>query len=378
MVGVHTSSEAYPNTKHRLEGLRGAFQVTEVNSPLWVEPGDGIRIASRQLHGGWRVLKCHVALMRRYFAMRPPLRAYVPYPAVIVLLLWSFLPRGLRPRWIVADAFISLYDTVVDDRQLLASGSWRARLLRWAERRAYSTADRIVVDTAENAECYARLFALPRRQFVPIPLSTNETDYRRAPYRAENNVCKVLFVGTLIPLHGIETITAAAALLAHRADIRFLLIGDGQESVKIQQALDAGLTNVEWDRNWRSPAELAAAIESADICLGVFGAGDKTQRVCPYKLYAYSAVGRAVVTADTLWVRSSTNSFGCTAFSVVPPSDPNSLALRISGLAQMRNERISLARNSGRFYTEKLGNQLAMSLLIPCLMEGSRQDDPVA
>jgi glycosyltransferase involved in cell wall biosynthesis len=374
VIGVHASSEAYPNTKYRLEALRNTFQVTEVEAPLWAVPGGRIGIANRPLRGAWNAVHAHIAILLRYLAMRRPMRAYVPYPSIMLLILWSLLPRRMRPRWIVADAFISIYDTVVNDRKLLPPESWRAGLLRRAERRAYATADRVVVDTAENGAFYARIFMLPDKLFVPIPLSTNETDYRFEPYHAVGESCQVLFIGTLIPLHGIDTIMKAAALLQQSRNIQFLIIGDGQERDKVQQAIDTGLVNVDWDRSWKSPAELAVAIRRSDICLGVFGASDKTQRVCPYKLYTYSAVGRAIVTADTIWLKNSAHAFGRRPFSAVPAADPEALAERIAILAKMPDERADLARSGHRFYMEKLGNQNALSRLTACLMETQSRD----
>ena len=370
VIGIHATSEAYPNTKYKLEALQKAFDVTEVSAPLRVERNGRVGIARRPLRGVPNAIGCHIAIFLRYLRMRRPTRAYVPYPALSILLIWSLLPRRLRPRWIVADAFISIYDTVVNDRGLLSPVSWRAKVLRRAERRAYATADRVVVDTAQNGTFYARMFGMPERQFVPIPLATNETDYRFAPYRPGTGSCRVLFVGTLIPLHGRATILKAAALLRHRPDIRFSIIGDGQESGKLEQALGDGLANVEWDRRWKTPGELVDAIETSDICLGVFGSGDKAQRVCPYKLYAYSAVGRAIVTANTTWSESAAASFGSAPFSLVPASDPQALAERISDLAGRPGERAVLAAQAHRFYVETLGNDNAVSLLIACLTEG--------
>lgn len=373
IVGVHTASEAYPNTMYRLIALRKDFEVSEVNVPLLAADGRSSRVASNGLASGWRLLCCHMLAFARGLALSRPVRVYVPYPSLFILLLWSLLPRRLRPQRVVADAFISIFDTVVNDRGLLPAASWRAQLLRVAERRAYDVADRIIVDTAQNAAFYAQLFSLSADRFLPIPLSTNETDYHHTPYVAGSSPCRVLFVGTLIPLHGIETILAAAVQLGHRSDICFSVIGDGQEAGKVEAALRTGLANLEWDRTWRSPAELAAAIADADICLGVFGVGGKAQRVCPYKLYAYSAMGRAVITGATGWLESALADFGERAFATVAPGDVEGLAMEIVRLAEDPSVRVQLAGAARRFYAERLGNEEAAQAVNACLMENVRQ-----
>lgn len=371
VLGVHTASEGYPNTSYRLLGLRETFDLTEVNRPMW-PPQDrsGLRSATNPWRGAARALRAHASIIRQYLAIARPARAYIPYPSVFVLLCLSFMPRKMRPGHVVADAFISVYDTIVNDRRLLAPAGWRARLLRWAERRAYRQADKVVVDTPQNQSFYAGLFRLPESKFVPIALSTNETHYFPVPYRGLAGDCRVLFIGTMVPLQGIETILAAAARLSHRRDIRFRIFGEGQDSSFVRAGIEAGL-DIEWEQGWQSPQVLAEEIAQADICLGIFGSGNKAQRVCPLKLYAYASVGRAVVTGDTDWLRSASSEHGEQPFSAVPVGDSGALAARIEELADTPALREELARRSQAFYAARLGNRSALAELSASLLEGS-------
>lgn len=375
VLGVHTASEGYPNTLYRLRGLREFFDSTEVNMPMWpLQERSGLRSATKPWLGAARALRAHASIIWRYLTLPRPRRVYVPYPALFVLLCLSFMPRWMRPGRVVADAFISVYDTIVNDRKLIPADSWRARFLKWAERRAYGVADKVVVDTAQNAAFYAGLFGLPESRFVAIALATNEADYLPVPYRASTNGCRVLFIGTLVPLQGVDTILAAAAQLAHRHDIHFRIIGDGQDSRFIRARAESGLKNVEWEQRWQSPQVLATEIAEADVCLGIFGSGDKAQRVCPFKLYAYGSVGRAVVTGDTMWLRSASAEYGETPFSAVPVGDPEALAARIENLADAPALRAELAQRSHAFYMARLDNRHALAELNACLMDGSSED----
>jgi len=361
VVGVHQATDAYPNTLYRLQYLKDHFDTYEVNQPLWATPQGGIASIRSPLRTLWRALAAHVRLAWRIATGGRRDVAYLPYPAIGVASLLALLPRSRRPR-IILDGFISLYDTVVNDRRLWKPGALGSRILWALERRAFRVADIVVVDTPQNADFYARVFRLPSHRFVPIPLPTNEQVYARAVYQPAAGQCRILFIGTLVPLHGIETIAGAARLMAHRPDVQFRILGEGHDAPKLEAALE-GLTNVAWQRRWHSAEELATEIAESDICLGIFGATDKTQRVCPYKLYAYAAVGRATITGDTEWLRSIAADKSAAPFHAVPVDDSRALAAAIEHLADNPAERQRLARSANMFYESFLANSLSLPML---------------
>lgn len=367
VLGVHLKSEGYPNTLYRLRDLEasGLFRVSEINMPMWSEDTQSRHGFPRLTRNLWRAAVAHAAVAIRYLAARRPERVYVPYPAVFVLFLLSWLPTWRRPRHLVADAFISLYDTIVLDRRLLKQGL-AARTLKWVERRAYACADRLVADTPQSADHLRSLFDLPEEKLVAIPLSTDEDHFRHTPYQPSGGICRVLFVGTMSPLHGMETILEAAHLLSGRTDIHFRLIGDGQDAPKVEARLRTPLPHLEWERAWQPSWRIAEEISRADICLGVFGAGDKAQRVCPFKIYAYASVGRAVITGETRWFRE-TAPLPDEAFATVPVNDAAALAARIVQLADAPTLRARLAAGSRRFYENRLSNRAALKQLAQAL-----------
>lgn len=368
IIGVHTASEGYPNTKYRLPALADRFDATERVFPLLPESDGGVKFAKSLFKALARFSYVHARVLFHLFSFPPAPRVYVTYPAVPILWAYSLFPRPWRPRRIVADAFISLYDTVVNDRRLVRADSLFSRLLLSIEKRAYAVADCVVVDTSSNAEFYSRLFSLPLAKFVSAPLATNEIDYQFVPYEPGARVCHVLFIGTLVPLHGLEAILGAVKLLKGHPEIRFTIIGDGQEAPKIEAAMAGGLNNLAWTRAWMSSTELASAIAGADICLGVFGGGDKAQRVCPYKIYSYASVGRAVVTGWTEWLRAATADFGQAPFSGVRPMDSDALAAELVSLAADPGRRAAMARRSRLFYEEFLQNSKGDAVVEDCLM----------
>ena len=368
VVGVYQATDAYPNTLGRVRHLKDRFDTHVINEPLWTTPEGGSVSVRSPLRTLWRALAVHVRLAWRVATGPRKDVAYIPYPAIGVVLVLALLPRGWRPHRIVLDGFISIYDTVVNDRRLWRPGALRSRMLWALERRAFRIADIVVVDTPQSGDFYAQIFRLPSKRFAPIPLATNELVYAPRPYRPTGGRCRVLFIGTLIPLHGIETIAGAARMLAGRTDVQFRVLGDGHDAPKLQAALE-GLTNIAWERRWHSAAELAEEIAQSDICLGIFGTTDKTQRVCPYKLYAYAALGRATVTGDTEWLRSVTGEKLDAPFYAVPVNDAHALAGAIEYLADNPTERERLARGANDFFGKFLANAVSLPVLDSLLME---------
>jgi len=371
IIGVHLSTEGYPNTLYRLRDLEttGLFQISKINFPMWHNDTQNRQGFSRLTRNFFKALIAHFGVITCYLAETRPKRVYVPYPAVFVIFLISWLPKWLRPQYLVADVFISLYDTIVFDRQLLKTNGYLARLLHWVEKRAYKYADKLLVDTRQNAQFLCSMFNLPDAKILALPLSSNESDFKCRPYHPKNDICCVLFVGTLIPLHGIETILEAAQLVSNHSNIHFKLIGDGQNSSIVKNWLKNYSLPLTWERNWLPSTQIADEISQADICLGIFGAGDKTQRVCPFKIYAYAAIGRAIITGETDWLKDTTSKLPYEPFAKVPVNNARLLADKIIQLANNPTLRTEMATNSQRFYQAHLENRLALDKLTDCLLE---------
>ena len=120
-------------------------------------------------------------------------------------------------------------------------------------------------------------------------------------------------------------------------------------------------------RDWQTAENIADEIEHADICLGIFGNTAKAQRVCPFKLYAYAAVGRPIITGHTQWLQNATANLHYRPFATVPVNDPEALANEIAALAENPERRCELAEYSQRFYAMGLANQIVSELFLECL-----------
>jgi glycosyltransferase involved in cell wall biosynthesis len=209
--------------------------------------------------------------------------AIVGYPGHLDVLS---LRRALPDTPLVLNPLVALTDTLVEDRSRFGPTSAAGRFLAAVDRRAFTAADVVVADTCAHGELFARLGA---RHVEICRVGADERVFH--PPWTPAQPPHVLFVGKLIPLHGVGTIVAAARALP---EVSFRVVGDGQD----REALGDRPPNVAWLR-WLEFEELGAAYRRATCALGIFGTSAKACRVIPNKAYHALASGAPLVTADT-------------------------------------------------------------------------------
>ncbi len=233
-------------------------------------------------------------------------------PVVIVqpvsnfaLAIWLARPFRLAPVW--ADTFISLYDTLINDRALATLHSPKAFYYHFLDRLLIKSADQFIFDTPAHKKYFEEEFNSGKflnggviSVGVDLPLFN-----RTPPAKSLSGQFKVLFYGKYIPLQGVEIIVGAAQILAEQSDIHFTFIGSGQTYPTIKKQVDdLGLKNINFLPKL-SYRNLIAFIKEADLVLGIFGSGVKTDRVVANKIIEGLAAGRPVLTADTTAVRAA-------------------------------------------------------------------------
>ncbi len=154
----------------------------------------------------------------------------------------------------------------------------------------------------------------------------------------------VLFTGSFLPLHGVESIVRAAAIVGRRdRSVSFRLVGDGQtRAAAAALAKQCGADNVIFD-GWSALEDLPGRLEQADLCLGIFGRTEKAARVVPHKIFQAMGLGRPVVTARTAAVEEFF-AHGENIYLCDPPW-PESLAEAVLELKADSLLRASLAAN---------------------------------
>jgi glycosyltransferase involved in cell wall biosynthesis len=335
---------AHPRIAILEAALRDAgAQVVEAHAPAWPEgTAEKLSMARRPLspRGLARLAGSWSRLARRYRRAGPHDVVLVGYFGHFDVLLARLLAGRRR---VVLDLFLSAYDTVVLDRKLVGPGSLAARLARLLDRVAVRSADLALLDTPQQVEFAVDVLGVPAGKLAAVPVGAEPGRFAPSP-PPDDGPLRVLFYGTFIPLHGTLTIARAIRQL-EREDVAFTVVGQGQERAAFDREL-AGTDSVAV-HDWLPYDRLGELVTDHDVVLGIFGDTDKARRVVPGKAYQAACAGRAVVTADTPAVRAA---FGPDELVLVPPGDPDALAVALRELAKDRPRVAELGRRARNRY----------------------------
>ncbi|MFT4512668.1 MAG: glycosyltransferase involved in cell wall biosynthesis [Planctomycetota bacterium] len=296
LCGAWDEGAGYPRTRSLRQGLEAAgIEVSECRVPgLGQKKQSLLRKPWRWPYAWWQQKEQRATLLQELEAKVAQVRPHavvVPYPG-------HGLVRTIKERVaapVAFDMFLSAYDTVVEDRQMVRPGSVIANYLQRLDTKACAAADLVVLDTPENASYVQSLTGLPADNFTWLPVHDPDAPQRATPWQAPTDgVLQLLFFGTGVPLHGLDTLITAVAQVS---SVKLTLVGGSDDHRRLaKQKLG---TRVMIGPSFVNSERLRELLESCHLVAGVFGESNKTQRVVPFKLVHALAAGRPVITADT-------------------------------------------------------------------------------
>lgn len=198
---------------------------------------------------------------------------------------------------VIIDFFISVYDTLINDRKKFGKKSVVAKCSHWLDKYVIKKADYIITDTRADAAYFIKEFQGNRAKFESLYLEADSAFYYEREQNKPRNLKDkfvVLYFGSILPLQGVEVVLKTVVSLRDRNDIYFQIIGpvSNEYEKPIQD-------NVEYI-DWLPQGRLAEYIANADLCLaGHFSKDiDKARRTIPGKAYIYEAMGKRMILGE--------------------------------------------------------------------------------
>ncbi len=297
----------------------------------------------------------------RLFTKFLPLRhhtdvIFVQFPGYLnVPIAWLLGKLFTKP--VIFDAFVSIYDTYVFDRQIAPPGSLKALIYWWIDKLSCTLADRVTLDTYAHIRYFVRTFKVPRRKFSRLPVGGDDSIFKpRATRHVPRAKVIVEFHGMFTRIHGAEIFVQAAKKLEQHKNLQFWLIGSSDNyplPIQLYRQLQPKTM-----KYWPSmPVEkLARKISQADISIAHLGPTQKARLVLTNKMFHALACRVALIAGNNL----ATKEFLADkkACLLVNMYDSDDLAQKILFLSRNHPLRHQIAHNGYLLHQQRFTNQL--------------------
>jgi glycosyltransferase involved in cell wall biosynthesis len=282
---------------------------------------------------------------------------------------------ALQRQPIVLDAYVSTFDTLCYDRRWFGPRSLPGRLAYWVDRQSCAQATHLVTDTRAHAAYFAETFGISQEKMSTVYVGCDESVFYPRQTASDRQGIEVFYYGAYLPLHGTDVIVQAANLLRQRAEIRFMIGGDGPRRPAIIRMLhDLDLHNVECV-GWVPLQHVPDYIARADICLGGhFSMVPKAARVISTKTYQFLAMRKATIVGDNPATRELLT-HGQHAYAV-PMGDPQALADAVEALADDPALRERIAAGGRQVFEERLTTQAVADQLVTLVENVVQRAEP--
>ena len=291
----------YARNQILIAGLQSqGFDVIECHATLWQSVEDRVNAAS----GGWlrpqfwwRVTRAYFNLLRRYRRTGDYDVLLVGYPGHFdVFLAWILAKIYRKP--LAWDVLNSLY-LITTERGIIQQSPSTVKIIRTLEGLACHLPDMLFLDTQAFVDWFGEIYRIPTEKFRLIPIGVDERFFGPLEKRISDEYFRVIYYGSYIPNHGVETIIRAAKILEDDRTIRIEMIGSGPELLKARQlAAELQLKNLIFV-DWLEREELTKRLANADLILGAFGTTKQLELTNNNKIYEGFAMLKPVISGDS-------------------------------------------------------------------------------
>jgi glycosyltransferase involved in cell wall biosynthesis len=257
---------------------------------------------------------------------------------------------------ILFDAFVSTFDTLCADRKVFSPKSPLGKIALWLDQYSCNRATRVMVDTFAQSLFFSSTIGIPQEKIDVLPVGADDRIFfPNNEIKASDN--EVLFYGSLLPLHGVNTILNAAKIL-EKENIRFKLIGPFKKDNLLSEPLPLNIELLPPVPLNMLPQHIA----EATVCLGGhFGDSEKARRTIAGKTYQCIAMGKPTIVganpANAELLKHTKDAWFCKM------NDAQSLADAISTLMNSKQTRDEIGENAYLTFKEKASNEVLSNKL---------------
>lgn len=258
---------------------------------------------------------------------------------------------------LIFDEFVNLIEHTIYEHHKLKVGSIAAKMLQASYRFWLKSANLILSDTPSHADYSAKLMRLPRGQYVPLIVSTDEEtfDVLEDKTSRTGDDLKVFFYGLyMLPLHGLSVMLDAMRLLKEQ-NISLHIIGGKAGTDKIIHNAQREGVHVTYET--RVPyKDLVKYMHDADVCLGgPFGGTVQAQFVIGGKVFQFLQSGKPTIIGANKESYIFTDKLDAL---VVEQANPKALADTLKWAKQHPKELARIGREGKKLYSRILSNKV--------------------
>ena len=227
----------------------------------------------------------------------------------------------------------------------------------------YRKMDKILITSRMFEDYLHDEFDIDQRKVEYLPQYA-EGIFEQIRAKEENGVFDFMFAGNIGTVQSVETVIKAAEILKDKP-VHFHIVGGGTDLERLQ-GLAKGLKNVTFYGR-RPLEEMPAFYEKADAMLITLAADPVLSLTLPGKVQSYMAVGKPIIGAidgETKFVIEEADCGFCGKGGNV-----DELVINIQKFISDDTDRVTLGKNSRKYYEEKFQEEMFMDKLEEELMK---------
>ena len=319
---------------------------------------EDITIIKNASTGAKRYIEVIGALIKVRFTKDPDVylitfRGYEILPFVLLI--------GMGKK-IVYDEFINPVEWFVHEHKILVGPlAFMGYALKHIYRFMMMRTVAILADTKSHARYSSKLMSVNRDKYFIVPVGADETVFKQLASGTNNKQpFRVLYYGSMLPLHGISYVLDAAVTMRSYHDIEFQIVGGKKDTATLVKAAQTKGARIHYEP-WVNYHDLPTLFASSDLTLGgPFGDTVQSHYVVTGKTYQSLASARPVVVGynqETKLFSDKKNAL------VVKQADSQALAQAISWSYNHPKELEAIAKNGRILYEKEFSSDRIASYL---------------